>query len=569
MKRKKLFLTLGIVAVLLITVCVITTVATTPDVTAPNLRIAGKSLSMQDSVYIYYAVPVESTGGADVKMLFWLEPQDEYLYGTQKYELSPEPDTMKIGTTDCYVFNFDKLAAKQMTVNVYARAYARVGETDYYSKPDKYSVLQYCHNMKGSDPDLDKLLSSMLAYGSAAQVYFDKATDHLADDTYYQIRVKNATLSDGSTHGLYVAGDKVIMTAPLTDANGATFSHWADSKGNKVATAATYELTVGTADETYTPVYVKYSSGLEIEEDDRAGAAYVIGIGECSDSDIVIPPVSDSGYPITEIDRYAFENITTITSVSLPNTIMVIGRYAFDGCSALTDVYYDGAGEEWENNVEIESGNDAIENATKHFNEPAVETFTVTFVDHDGTVLKTESVESGKSATAPADPEREGYIFTGWDKAFDNVTVDLIVMAQYEFNATEPTIIVSNATARAGENVTVTVKIASNPGVAGAKFTLSYDSNLTLINAEVGEAFSVLDYTPPAALVNGCPFNWDSLDAESTVDGTFLTLTFTVSDTATSGENLNVAISYVKGDVYDKNLQDLTFELIDGTVAVN
>ena len=58
--------------------------------------------------------------------------------------------------------------------------------------------------------------------------------------------------------------------------------------------------------------------------------------------------------------------------------------------------------------------------------------FMVTFQDWDGTVLKTEQVEQGKSATAPANPEREGYIFIGWDKDFSNVQSDLIVTAQYE-----------------------------------------------------------------------------------------------------------------------------------------
>ena len=59
-------------------------------------------------------------------------------------------------------------------------------------------------------------------------------------------------------------------------------------------------------------------------------------------------------------------------------------------------------------------------------------TYTVTFKDWDGTTLKTETVEEGVSATAPSNPSRVGYNFTGWDKSFNNITGDLIVTAQYE-----------------------------------------------------------------------------------------------------------------------------------------
>ena len=64
-----------------------------------------------------------------------------------------------------------------------------------------------------------------------------------------------------------------------------------------------------------------------------------------------------------------------------------------------------------------------------------VETFTVTFVDHDGTVIDTQTVEIGESATAPTDPVREGYTFTGWDTDFTNVMSDITVTAQYTVNS--------------------------------------------------------------------------------------------------------------------------------------
>lgn len=61
-----------------------------------------------------------------------------------------------------------------------------------------------------------------------------------------------------------------------------------------------------------------------------------------------------------------------------------------------------------------------------------IKTFTVRFAKADGTTLTTETVEWGKSATAPEPPAaEEGFLFFGWDKAFDCVKSDLTVTAVY------------------------------------------------------------------------------------------------------------------------------------------
>ncbi len=82
---------------------------------------------------------------------------------------------------------------------------------------------------------------------------------------------------------------------------------------------------------------------------------------------------------------------------------------------------------------------DLVVTAQYKQNAPDVTYYTVSFKDWDGTVLKTEQVEEGKSATAPTNPTRKGYTFTGWDKDFSNILSDLIVTAQYKQNAPEIT----------------------------------------------------------------------------------------------------------------------------------
>ena len=63
-------------------------------------------------------------------------------------------------------------------------------------------------------------------------------------------------------------------------------------------------------------------------------------------------------------------------------------------------------------------------------------TYTVTFKDWDGKILKTQTVTEGAVALAPPNPTRDGYTFIGWDKGFTNVRSNLEVIAQYEENKT-------------------------------------------------------------------------------------------------------------------------------------
>lgn len=58
--------------------------------------------------------------------------------------------------------------------------------------------------------------------------------------------------------------------------------------------------------------------------------------------------------------------------------------------------------------------------------------YNVTFLDYDDKELKVDRVAVGGTAQPPNNPTREGYVFTGWRPAYDNITQDTTVYAQYE-----------------------------------------------------------------------------------------------------------------------------------------
>ena len=63
----------------------------------------------------------------------------------------------------------------------------------------------------------------------------------------------------------------------------------------------------------------------------------VVGIGTCTDTDIVIPDTYNY-LPVTKIEQNAFKNCSSITSITIPESIISIGSHAFYGCDAITSI---------------------------------------------------------------------------------------------------------------------------------------------------------------------------------------------------------------------------------------
>lgn len=88
--------------------------------------------------------------------------------------------------------------------------------------------------------------------------------------------------------------------------------------------------------------------------------------------DLAIPEsiyYEDRTFEVTKIGDSAFEGCTSLTNVTIPDSVTSIGAFAFDECTNLTNVYYGGSQDDW-NKIDIGRGNKFLTDATIHCSLP-------------------------------------------------------------------------------------------------------------------------------------------------------------------------------------------------------
>ncbi|MCR5837852.1 MAG: Ig-like domain-containing protein [Lachnospiraceae bacterium] len=234
----------------------------------------------------------------------------------------------------------------------------------------------------------------------------------------------------------------------------------------------------------------------------------------------------------------------------------------------ISNIYVDGNGD-----LIVVLTNGTIINAghTGTSTQPETSKYTVTFKDYDGTVLKTEQVEEGQSATAPTNPVRsDGFIFIGWDKTFNNVISNLEVIAQYRQESGMVMSATQVETQSGSKSIRIALLINDNPGIMGMTLAVKYNQKyLTLKSATNGDALSALTMTKGAVLKSGCKFTWDALEIsdEEVKDGEVLVLTFDVEDNAPVG-TYEIEFLYEDGDIIDRDLNPIDISINEGKIIV-
>ena len=159
-------------------------------------------------------------------------------------------------------------------------------------------------------------------------------------------------------------------------------------------------------------------------------------------------------------------------------------------------------------------------------------TYTVTFKDWDGSVLKTQTVASGGAASAPADPTRDGYTFTGWDKDYNHVTSDLVVTAQYAknpiitFTQNSGGYVLCNGTRYVG-NSTVSVQRGSNVNI-----TIYANENYYIKSIQMSDFEDLIE--DPNARETTFPFGFENINTDEKLTIEYASITGTEEPSTTS-----------------------------------
>ena len=174
-----------------------------------------------------------------------------------------------------------------------------------------------------------------------------------------------------------------------------------------------------------------YSYGLEYSLNSDGKGYTVVGIGDCIDKDLIIPSTHE-GLPVNAIGENAFKGNTNITYVLIDRAVTSIGQGAFNLCSSLINVYYNGTKEEWETLCSsIGVSNDYLIDAkVYYFSQTQPEEGFFWHFDTDGKTPVSWGVESDYSVGLKysLNTDEKGYTVVGIGYCEDT---DLVIPATY------------------------------------------------------------------------------------------------------------------------------------------
>ena len=554
-------------------------------------QISAAEVTAADSSVTYTQASISLAG--DIGVNYYLTMSSDlmaddgtYMEFTVAGEKQIVPITEAIVTTSngtkTYRFTC-KVAARQMTETVTGQMYTSAGVAVGPAKT--YSVKQYCQaaiKAYASYPAYAKLIDlmkAMLNYGAYSQIQLNYKTDDLANtgiDTN-ALPALTADMLQPYVHGKSGAESGIsIGSVSLLLQSTTTIRFYFKLDGTRPITDYTF-----------------YVDGEPVEPVLHSGNQYYVDKINVSAKDLDVPSVVNvGGLQVWYCGLSYVRQIAIQNADKSPEALLNVVRslYAY---SMAANAYFG---------------------------------CVVTFVDYDGTVLKTDIVEKGAAATAPADPVREGYVFTGWDKSFSNVTGDMTVTATYEpvsttaytvtfvdhngavlsavqvregadaalpaapgktgatflgwsgnycnvmhdetvravYSDEKNVFIVHSASGSVGDTVTVLVDVDGAVKICGFDFALFYDEALELVAYDEDLDLDILANAD--RYENGIKLNF-SATSDKTKQRDIIELTFKIKESPRKSLPITIEMDSIK-EIVNDNPVNTTHVIVNGVVTV-
>ena len=149
---------------------------------------------------------------------------------------------------------------------------------------------------------------------------------------------------------------------------------------------------------------------------------------------------------------------------------------------------------------------------------------------------------------------------------YEGKTTTFTVTVQPNTSIAAPQFVLESKRAQKGQEVTVQVRLANNPGIISLRLNIGYDAAvLTLKNAAVKD-LSAASFGP----LENDPFilSWsDAIHGDMTDNCVVAELTFLVNPDAADGDT-SITISYDPEDVYNSQWEDIPFTCVNSTITI-